>query len=476
MRSDLERLQQSEDMKAIQGAVDVDIPSDVLWRMFAQANEWPQWNACMAWVRNTDLVVGKRLIWVFEPLKWYYPYRLPSMANVAEVIAGKKVTWEVTTLPGFYARHTYWIEDLGEGRSRFGSWEKAMGPTFRAAKSFWLAHFTFVKNRSLQAARLLEAAYHRNGRLDPATLPRRRRSHVLMTVTDLAGAAETLRMSYRRLLPGIWSVLGGGGNSVVLGDGTAALVVDPKLRPFSVLLRWWIARELGAPTTTVIDTHHHYDHTFGNADHVGARIIAHVSVPHLMKLRDSSYWRRHTAAIPSEQELVDRVRTFKFGDSDVSVHHLGVGHTRGDVIVELTLDDNVVIATGDVGCAGHYPFFDSGEGGADMRGWIDVLRLLASRYPDAIFVPGHGAICSAEDLLAQAGYIEFALKSVEGSISDGLLGKEVVRNVDLSSWRLAMLPVFHYGVTFTTAASNVRAAILHANVASHEGGTFAARS
>ena len=111
-----------------------------------------------------------------------------------------------------------------------------------------------------------------------------------------------------------------------------------------------------------------------------------------------------------------------------------------------------------------------------MRGWIDVLRLLASRYPDATFVPGHGAICSAEDLLAQAEYIEFVLKSVEGSIGDGLLGKELVRNVDLSSWRLAMLPVFHYGVTFTTAASNVRAAMRQANAASHEGGTFAARS
>jgi glyoxylase-like metal-dependent hydrolase (beta-lactamase superfamily II) len=476
MRSDPEQLQQSEDMKPVQGTVDVDIPSDVLWRVFTQANEWPCWNACMAWVRNTDLVVGRRLIWLFEPLRWYYPYRLPSVANLAEVIEGKKVTWEVTALPGFYARHTYWIEDLADGRSRFGTWEKAMGPTFRAAKSFWLAHFTFVKNRSLQAARLLEAAYQRSGQLDHVTLPRRRRSHVLMAVTDLAGAAETLTMGYRQLRPGIWSVLGGGGNSVVLGGGTVALVVDPKLRPFSMLLRRWIARELGVPTTTVIDTHHHYDHTFGNADHAGARIIAHVSVPHLMKLRDSSYWRRHPAAIPSEQELVDQVRTFKFDDSDVSVHHLGAGHTRGDVIVKLASDGNVVIATGDLGCAGHYPFFDSGEGGADMHGWIDALRLLASRYPDAIFVPGHGAICSAEDLLAQAGYIEFVLKSVEGSISDGLLGKDLVRNVDLSSWRLAMLPVLHYGVTFTTAASNIRAAILYVNAVSHESGTRAVRS
>jgi len=287
-----------------------------------------------------------------------------------------------------------------------------------------------------------------------------------MAVTDLAGAAEALTIRYRQLLPGTWSVLGGGGNSVVVSSGTATLVVDPKLRPFSVLLRWWIARELALPTTTVIDTHHHHDHTFGNADHAGALIIAHVSVPHLMRLRDHSYWRRHPAAVPSEKDLVDRVLTFKFGDNDVSVHHLGAGHTRGDVIVETALDSHVVVATGDVGCAGHYPFFDSGEGGADLHGWISSLRLLASRYPEAIFVPGHGAICSAGDLLTQAGYIEFVLKSVEGSISDGLFGKDLVRNVDLSSWRLAMLPVFHYGVIFTTAASNVRAAILFASEAS----------
>ena len=82
------------------------------------------------------------------------------------MVPNRKVTWEVTVLPGFYALHTYLVEDLGEGRSRFGSWEKAMGPTFRSLKWFWVAHFVFVKDRSLVGARVLEQEYQRAGKLD----------------------------------------------------------------------------------------------------------------------------------------------------------------------------------------------------------------------------------------------------------------------------------------------------------------------
>ena len=459
MTTKSEALQRSPDMEAVQGTVEVNIPADVLWSAFSQADRWPQWNSCMAWVQNKDLILGKHLIWVFEPLRWSYLYRLPSVAKIAELVPGQKVTWEVTALPGFYARHTYSVEDLGGGRSRFGSWEKAMGPTFRATKSFWLAHFTFVKNRSLQGARLLETAYQRNGKLDETTLPRRRHSHILATVADLAGAVEALMMAHEQLLPGLWAVLGGGGNSLVSKKGSTVLLVDPKVRPFSTLLHRWIGRKLGARAAVIIDTHHHYDHTFGNADYVGARMIAHVSVPDLMRLRDRSYWARHPAAIPSAPDLVDGTQVVSIEDSDILVHHLGQGHTKGDVVVETTVDDTVVVATGDLGCIGHYPFLDTGEGGAEPHGWISALRQLASTYPHATFVPGHGPVCTAKDLLEQAAYMEFMLKSVDGSMADGLAGNAIVRNIDLSSWRLAMLPVFHYGVTLTTAASNIRAVL-----------------
>lgn len=164
-------LEQSAEMEPVHGTVDVNIPADVLWECFRHANWWPRWNACMWWALNDDLVLGQQLIWAFEPLQWWYLYRLPGLATLVEVEPGRKVTWEVTALPGLFARHSYTIEDLGNGRSRFGSWEQAMGPSFRALKLFWLAHFVFVKDESLKGAQRLEEIYQQTGALDAATLP-----------------------------------------------------------------------------------------------------------------------------------------------------------------------------------------------------------------------------------------------------------------------------------------------------------------
>ena len=69
-------------------------------------------------------------------------------------------------MPGFFARHTYFMEDLGQGKSRFGSWEKAYGPSFRLLNKFWVAHFEFVKNESLEGALYLEKIYKKTGSLE----------------------------------------------------------------------------------------------------------------------------------------------------------------------------------------------------------------------------------------------------------------------------------------------------------------------
>ncbi len=155
------------------GTVDVAIPIDVLWACFTHVNEWPRWNPCMFWVRNHDLVLGRQLIWVFEPIRWWYLYKLPARARIVELETQRKVTWEVTFIPGFYARHTYSMEAVGDNHTRFGSSEQSMGPIFRLLQRFWLAHFAFVRDQSLIGVQALEASYRRAGNLDLQNLPRK---------------------------------------------------------------------------------------------------------------------------------------------------------------------------------------------------------------------------------------------------------------------------------------------------------------
>lgn len=169
-KADLER---SNDMEPVQGTVDINVPIDALWGCFRRANLWPRWNSCFYWVRNPDLVVGEKLVWCFQPIKPQYLYKMPAVADIVEVPAPTGATWHVTALPGFFARHTYSLEDLGEGRTRFGSWEKGTGPQFRfgPTRTFWIAHFEFVCRKSLEGGKRLEAIYEKTGRLDETTLP-----------------------------------------------------------------------------------------------------------------------------------------------------------------------------------------------------------------------------------------------------------------------------------------------------------------
>jgi glyoxylase-like metal-dependent hydrolase (beta-lactamase superfamily II) len=451
-----EQLAASHDMVPVQGSVDIDVPADVLGPAFFQASHWPWWNACMAWVRNRQLRLGDHLIWVFEPIRPWYLYRFPAIATIVELEAERKVTWEVTALPGFYARHTYSIADLGGGRSRFSSWEQGMGPSFRATRAFWLAHFEFVKNRSLQGARLLEAAYRIHGHLDEAAIPRRRGT--LRSLTDLWGLFELLRLKTIQLEPNLWTMLGGGGNTVVVEAGDQSLVVDPKFPPFDRPLRRWIGRQLRAPIRTVVNTHHHYDHTFGNPGFAPATIVADARVPELMRRRDPRFWQSHPDGLPDPAHLVSSDTTLEVGGRSVGVHPVPRAHTAGDAWIRITGGEGDYVVTGDIGSFGHYPFLDRGEGGADLAGWARAARQMVETAPNAKVVPGHGPVGKAEDLRRLAVFLEFLDRSVQDSAATGLGEAATVRNVDLSSWRLAALPVFRYGEVVVTGRTAVRRA------------------
>jgi hypothetical protein len=182
-------------VEPVEGTVDVEVDAARLWAAFARPDRWPRWNPSMFWAANRDLVLGDRLVWVFEPIHWWYPYKLPAIGTIVELEPGHLVTWEITAVPGFYARHSYWMDDLGGGRTRFGSTERATGPTFDAGRAFWLAHFAFVRDASLAGAKALEELDRRTGSLALEEMPPPSpRSTVAMLVTlgALAVAARAL--------------------------------------------------------------------------------------------------------------------------------------------------------------------------------------------------------------------------------------------------------------------------------------------
>ena len=458
----------STDMAPVQGTVDVKVPVSVLWEAFTHANWWPRWNKCFFWVHNRDLVLGKKLIWAFQPIRWFYLYKMFAIANIVELKNEGKVTWEVTALPGFYARHTYHMQDLGDGRTRFGSWEQASGAQikFPLTRKFWVAHFTFVKDRSLEGARYLEQVYQREGKITKDKLKPKRYWLFWLTIIVLllllvAGGIgiwfyETyLRLTQITLAPGVNVVLAGGGNSLIVKDGQELLVIDTKFPPASDWLRKRIANQIGGPVTMVVNTHYHYDHTDGNTNYPGAKIYAYKTVPDLMRKRDGDWWKDHQNGIPTE--LIDDTRTLSVGSQQIVLTYPGPAHTHGDLWAYLRRGDREIVATGDLVFNTYYPFMDLGEGGEDILGLISSVRSLANKYPNAIFVPGHGPIAAAADLIRYADYLQFVYDSVAQARQQGLTEDQAVSRIDLSRWNLSRLASYHNRrLCWSTAEMNIR--------------------
>lgn len=456
-----EDLAQSRDMDPIAGTVDLDIPIETLWECFRQANLWSRWNPCFFCAWNQDLILNRQLIWVFQPIRWWYLYKMPAIAKIIEVEPQRKVTWEVSALPGFFAHHTYHMKDLGNGRTRFGSWEKATGWSFRLMKAFWIAHFTFVKDKSLEGVKTLESIYHEQRSITAKTIPPRNYWGfwlvLALAIVLIAGGGwfytSFVRQTAVELAPGIYAIFGGGGNSLAVQGNQGSLLVDTKFLPGSRSLKKWTDRHIEGPITQVVNTHYHYDHTQGNTFYPKAQIIADKAVPELMQKRDGDWWREHPGGLPTQ--TIDDETTLQVGQQTLTLFNPGIAHTHGDLVVYLPKQK--IVATGDLLFHTYYPFMDLGEGGISIPGTVEALRKLAGRYPNAVFVPGHGPIAQAKDLRHHADYLEFLYNSVEKAYKNGLSADEAIRQIDLSPWRKTILPSFHGGrLEWATAEHNIR--------------------
>jgi glyoxylase-like metal-dependent hydrolase (beta-lactamase superfamily II) len=153
---------------------------------------------------------------------------------------------------------------------------------------------------------------------------------------------------------------------------------------------------------------------------------------------------------------VDTSETLSIGSQDVLLVHTVIAHTRTDLYVYLDRGGRQIVATGDLVFHGYYPFFDLSSGGSDVPGLISTIRLLAGRYPNAVFVPGHGPLATAADLNYYADYLESLYDAVSRARASGANESQTVKLIDLDRWHLSVLPIFHYGTWWSTQSNDIR--------------------
>jgi glyoxylase-like metal-dependent hydrolase (beta-lactamase superfamily II) len=206
---------------------------------------------------------------------------------------------------------------------------------------------------------------------------------------------------------------------LVLGDG-ACLVVDTRSHLGEAADLIAAVREVTPHPWTVVNTHAHYDHCFGNAafrpaiiwgsrgcadtltataDEQRAAVVAELRAAgddHAAELVAS-------APVDPPDASVDDSAVLDVGGREVVLRFLGRGHTDHDLVVEVEADgDGTVVFAGDLVEQGAPPAFED-SWPAEWPATLGRLHALA-RGP---VVPGHGAVVDAafvgsqrEELLA----------------------------------------------------------------------------
>ena len=169
------------------------------------------------------------------------------------------------------------------------------------------------------------------------------------------------------------------------------LVVDTRasLRQADELLRDLSRLDARAPAW-VVNTHFHFDHTFGNAAFLPAPLWGHVSVPGALAAGrheapdDPEYAQ---AVLVPPDHLVLTTADLDLGDRRVELHHLGREHTDGDLVV--WVPDAAVLFAGDLVEESGPPAY--GEDSFPLD-WPATAGRLLDLAAEPRIVPGHGSV------------------------------------------------------------------------------------
>jgi glyoxylase-like metal-dependent hydrolase (beta-lactamase superfamily II) len=194
-------------------------------------------------------------------------------------------------------------------------------------------------------------------------------------------------------------------NVALVGGSQGLLVVDTQASARAARAIVEDVRALGVgDVTAVINTHEHFDHTFGNvafrAAYGAVPIHAHEVAAErtvwagerIKELFDAELDDPHRDDV-LETEIVaadhtfSSVRVLDLGDRQVELLHPGLGHTEGDIVIRVP-DADVVLA-GDLVEESGPPGFGEDCHPFDWPGTLDVVLTLVGR--DTVVVPGHGA-------------------------------------------------------------------------------------
>jgi cyclase len=227
---------------------------------------------------------------------------------------------------------------------------------------------------------------------------------------------------FRELRRNVGTFTGRGGTIGWLANRDGAVVVDSQFPDTAQVCLDGLAERTTLPLDALINTHHHGDHTGGNAvfRDSARRIVAQQRAVELQ--RDAA----RNAEAAAEPVYADTVFsdewTLDVGDERVRATYYGAAHTGGDCTI--LFEQAGVVHMGDLVFNRLFPFIDR-AGGGSARGWVRLLEAVTAKHPaDTLFVFGHGhpdfgITGRRDDLLLQRDFLAALLDHAGQAIAAG---------------------------------------------------------
>ena len=184
------------------------------------------------------------------------------------------------------------------------------------------------------------------------------------------------------------------------------------------------------PVRTLVNTHHHGDHTHGNYLMPAATIIGHercreemIDSGHIAtSLFPGVDWGRLEVAPPFV--CFDDHLDVYVDDRKVELQFVGPAHTTNDVVA--WLPQQRVLFAGDLVFNGGTPFVVMGSVAGSLAALERIRRLGAD-----VIVPGHGPVCGIDAIDDQVAYLRFVQEVARRGFDDGTPPLDLALATDL---------------------------------------------
>lgn len=232
-------------------------------------------------------------------------------------------------------------------------------------------------------------------------------------------AVPTWERELRELAPNVYAYIQAGGPGrdnvsvsdagLIVGD-SSVLVIDALAAPMHAAAFVDAIRTVtDKPFRHLVNTHHHSDHVNGNQYFPGAEIVGHPycrdevvkMVPGPAKWPKRDGWSDGTEdrIILPPTTTVDGTLTYYYGKTIVQILPMVPAHSFGDLVVYLP--QHKILFAGDVAFFYVAPFCQN----AHPSRWIEWCRTIEG-MDVATIVPGHGPIGGKHELAEMRGYLE----------------------------------------------------------------------